>query len=365
MTFSFMSMFSCRLFLRFLFLATLIFSCSDTKDHEIIWQQDQAIAVSFSGRLIGEVQPDSVSNMVSVHLTGASIDQKLLGTWNTDRGRIVFHPAVPFSRGFTYELLRQNRPVVSFTVPADEGAAVPELLEIYPSSDTVPENLLKMYFHFSEPMNAGRSLRYISMVRNQSDTLNDIFLDLQPELWDADGSTLTLWLDPGRIKQGLIPNETLGNPLMENQTYTLTVSAGWLSRKGKRSIRSVARKIYVSGRDEQMPNPQSWNLSHPRNGSRDTLRIDFGERLDFMVLKSAIKLQDEEGTEIDAAAIPNQGERALLLVPNESWVTGKYAIMVDPKLEDLAGNNTERLFDRDMTAASAGRPVLRRTFEVP
>ena len=39
------------------------------------------------------------------------------------------------------------------------------------------------------------------------------FLDLQPELWNAEGTVLTLWLDPGRIKRDLIPNKELGIPL--------------------------------------------------------------------------------------------------------------------------------------------------------
>ena len=83
-------------------------------------------------------------------------------------------------------------------------------MAIYPTQDTVPENLLKIYLQFSKPMREGQALRHIELLKNNRDTLPGVFLDLQPELWNVDRTTLTVWLDPGRIKRDLQPNGPIG-----------------------------------------------------------------------------------------------------------------------------------------------------------
>ena len=60
--------------------------------------------------------------------------------------------------------------------------------------------------HFSQPMQEGVSAEHICLVKGEKDTLKNVFLDLQPELWNHDRTMLTLWLDPGRIKRDLQPN---------------------------------------------------------------------------------------------------------------------------------------------------------------
>ena len=37
--------------------------------------------------------------------------------------------------------------------------------------------------------------------------MKSIFLELENELWNPEHTQLTLWLDPGRIKRDLIPNQ--------------------------------------------------------------------------------------------------------------------------------------------------------------
>jgi hypothetical protein len=42
-------------------------------------------------------------------------------------------------------------------------------------------------------------------------------------------------------------------------------------------------------------------------------------------------------------------ERSWRFVPSAPWIAGGYSLLVDPRLEDLAGNSLLRLFDRDLT----------------
>jgi hypothetical protein len=37
-------------------------------------------------------------------------------------------------------------------------------------------------------------------------------------------------------------------------------------------------------------------------------------------------------------------------VPGQAWAPGVHQLIVDPILEDLAGNSVSRVFDRDLTS---------------
>jgi hypothetical protein len=50
-------------------------------------------------------------------------------------------------------------------------------------------------------------------------------------------------------------------------------------------------------------------------------------------------------------------ERLWELTPSRPWPAGRYAIVVDPVLEDLAGNNLRRPFDREAAAPLAVAPA--------
>lgn len=272
----------------------------------------------------------------------------MLGDWSMADGRIVFTPVISFSRGYSYELLRKSKSLLVFTVPPDELATTPELTGFYPSADTLPENLLKVYLRFSEPMSIGRSLQYATLVRNNKDTLHGTFLDLQPELWNPDRTCLTLWLDPGRIKQGLIPNEVLGELLKKGDSYTVTVSAGWMSKKGKKSTKSFTKTFYAGSRDDKKPDIKAWRISQPRAETKDTLRIDFGESLDFLLIESAVSISDSSGNEVPGEIFIKHNEKTLLFVPKNNWPPGIHSINADAQLEDLSGNNLSRPFDRNL-----------------
>jgi hypothetical protein len=49
----------------------------------------------------------------------------------------------------------------------------------------------------------------------------------QPNLWNKEATALTHWLDPGRIKRDLQPNQRLGNPLVFGEHCTLVVDRRW------------------------------------------------------------------------------------------------------------------------------------------
>jgi hypothetical protein len=334
--------------LKILLAGTMVWQCSSKSPYEISWTQDKATAISISGDIGGVLAPDSIAEHFAIRLSNSSNDQNMLGDWSFAHHRLVFKPVIAFSRGYSYELFRKGKSLLVFTIPPDDHAPIPEVIGIYPSADTVPENLLKVYLQFSEPMAAGKSLQHITLIRNNSDTLSETFLDLQPELWNGDGSCLTLWLDPGRIKQGLIPHERLGSLLKKGDTYILTISSGWLSQRGKKSVKDRAKTFYAGPRDDRRPDIDQWKISQPRKGTKDTLCVKLSEALDFLLLKSSITIEDPFGHQVRGDITIGRHERAWWFVPQDRWASGVYLLHADPQLEDLSGNNQARPFDRDL-----------------
>jgi hypothetical protein len=189
----------------------------------------------------------------------------------------------------------------------------------------------------------------VTLLLIDGDTVKGAFLDLQPELWSEDRTVLTLWLDPGRIKRDLIPNRTLGTPLKKGNQYTLVISDTWRDHDGLPLHQSVSKIFNVGPSDSISPSPHQWNLLLPLAGSDDALSIRFGAPLDYSLIMSALHIKRDNGSHVTGKWESDFEERGVTFIPEKTWEPGKYALIVDTRLEDLAGNNINRLFDRDVT----------------
>ena len=57
------------------------------------------------------------------------------------------------------------------------------------------------------------------------------------------------------------------------------------------------------------------------------------------------------GQLVDGTPQIGPGEQSWQLVPRRAWAAGPHQLIVDPVLEDLAGNSVSRVFDRDLDPA--------------
>ncbi|WP_332367515.1 Ig-like domain-containing protein [Spirosoma telluris] len=189
----------------------------------------------------------------------------------------------------------------------------------------------------------------MSLVRNKTDTLPGVFLDLQPELWNADRTMLTLWLDPGRIKRDLQPNKRLGTPLQAGRQYQLVVSSAWPDQQGATLAKLVTKTFVTVQRDSLSPVPAQWTLAQPGSGSVQPLNVSFGEALDYSLLTETLHVLTETGKPVSGKWQVGDEEKQSSFKPDVPWQTGMYRLRVEGRLEDLAGNNLNRPFDRDIT----------------
>ena len=342
--------FCVRIFLIGFFVSLFFISCRPAEEPAsitIIWHNNKAIGLSIPRSQLRESK--QLQERLTIQLIKEGERSSVLGEFKIEDKIVLFEPLVPLTRGLRYGVLFDNSSLGEINIPNSETAA-PALLEIYPTQDTLPENLLKIYLQFSQPMVEGRSLAYVTLLKDDRDTMKGTFLDLQPELWNNEGTVLTLWLDPGRAKRDLTPNKTLGAPLKKGERYTLHILKTWQSQEGI-ALTSTFKKIFITSlRDDQSPSPAQWKLKVPASGTTEPLEIDLIESLDYSLLNDAVQLFDADRVPVAGMVKLGDEESTFTFIPNESWKHGDYTLQIEGRLEDLAGNNLNRPFDRDLSA---------------
>lgn len=347
------------------FAFALVYSCSAPRNENVAiqWRDKKAVGISIPENQISDIESDSLS-LIEVRLASGQKTSPILGNFVTENDGVVFQPLVPFTRGLHYEIRVKNKLIANFQIPQADPANAPVLSKIFPSPDTLPENLLKIYLHFSHPMREGQSGKYVVLVKNKTDTIPGAFLDLQPELWNENRTILTLWLDPGRIKRDLRPNQLLGAPLHKNTAYHIAVSSEWQDQIGGKLSKDYVKNFVTTLRDSQSPVPALWKTSQPASGTNQPFKIDFRESMDHSLLTETLSIQKENGIDVGGKWQIGPDEKSVLFIPGQPWKSGKYKLHIEPRLEDLAGNNLMRPFDRDISGKMAEPDISPKFFQL-
>lgn len=346
----------------------LLVTCSEKKKENnsvtIGWNGNRAKSIIIPLELLSETPRDSIEQLLHIQLRNTN--EPILGEYILTKDAVAFQPLIAFTRGLKYQIRLADKLLSEIEIPTDDTNAAPEVISIYPSGDTLPLNLLKIYIAFSKPMQEGRALENIVVIKNGKDTIPSIFLDLQPELWNKERTMLTLWLDPGRIKRDLQPNKKLGSPLQQDASYQIVIKQDWQGAEGI-SLSYTYRKEFVVGlRDSFSPDSDTWTIYSPKAGSKQALKIVLHEPLDYMLLKNAIRVVDNTGTVVNGVIEAEAAETILHFTPSAVWSAGDYILEIESRLEDLAGNNPNRLFDKDLTkkTSKAEKDVYKRVFNI-
>ena len=329
-----------KVFLVVFYLLSFVSSCNNSSGSnqiEVIYDNEKAIAIVFSSKL--------ASDKASIFLD-TNNDTSILGSFSQSGNQYTFRPAIPFSGGNTYTLVEAEQVKTTFTIDAIEVVNPPELTAIYPTTATVPENLLKMYFQFSKPMQeVGNALDYITIINTKTGDTTDVFLELNTELWNNDHTRLTLWLDPGRIKTDLIPNKERGLPIINGNEYKLIVDSNWLDAQGNALVNGYEKIFSVLDRDPIKPSIDDWEiLVNP-----DVFTLHFKESMDAALASKAFQIKTLNDEVVLGEFELINKEKTLKFLPEYPFALGEYTLIVDSKLEDLAGNNLNHPFDKDLT----------------
>jgi hypothetical protein len=312
--------------------------------------------------------------------TGDNDAPPLWGTYTVQGDVIQFMPRFPLEPGTRYRatldvvklgaVAKQLAPrsrlnpgepraagtlMAEFTPPRKPAGPAAAVVAIYPTSELLPENLLRFYIHFSAPMSRGEAYRRIRLLDAAGKPIEAAFLELDEELWSGDGTRFTLVFDPGRVKKGLKPREELGPILEAGRSYSLVIDREWPDALG-RPLAGAFRKQFRAGpADDTSPDPKAWSIQPPSPGLREPLQVCFPEPLDRALLGRLIVVQDAQANNVHGQVAVSKSETLWSFTPQSPWRQGEYRLKVATELEDVAGNSVASPFEVDVN-----RPISRR-----
>jgi hypothetical protein len=298
----------------------------------------------------------------------------VLGRYHVFRDGILFAPHFPFEPGLSYRATFDLRPLGrseysdmlthEFSPRRKRGVLPAEVKHIFPSSDRLPENLLRFHVCFSGPMQRGRVGAEISLLGPDGEPAADTLYRAPVELWDGSMRHLTILLDPGRLKRGVGPNRELGPPLKTGRVYTLAVGAGMTGLSGGRLPETVYKRFRVTNAVREPIAVEQWTVVPPETNSRQPLVILFPRPLDWALLSHEITVASAREQSMDGKVTIDQCERRWSFKPGSPWASGSYHVRVGSNLEDVCGNSVTAAFDKplrpgnDLAYEAAGRSIL-------
>jgi hypothetical protein len=284
------------------------------------------------------------------------------GRYAVNESAVVFTPLYPFDPGRAYRVTfdpahlphPRNTAAVTAVVHLPALASAPEttVTAVHPASEVLPENTLRLYIEFSAPMGSGGALDHVRLTDEGGHVVADPFLPVQADFWNADHTRYTLFFDPGRVKQGILPNEQVGRPLRAGRRYTLEISSDWRDARGQTLKAPYEHRFRVGRADLGPLVPAAWRIVSPKAGSVDPLVVIFPKPLDHGLLGRALSVE-LGGRLLEGESSVEADDTRWLWRPRTSWEPGAYQLVVLAVLEDPAGNRIGRAFEVDMARARA------------
>ena len=317
---------------------------------------------------------DEWSALFRVSVAGNATDVRrrpaVLGAYSVSDGTIHFSPLYDFDRGRSYRVVfdpsrlpeRLSRlsgaawsRTLDLTVrePAPDLRPTTDVVQVYPTADVLPENLLRLYVYFSDPMGMKGGAEYIRLLDEDGHVVDDPFLPLDLALWNRDRTRYTLLVDPGRIKRGILPNEQMGRSISTGRTYTLVIDREWRDASGLPLIEPFSRQFSVGPPENRGIDPSEWKVATPLAGTRNPLVVSFRRPLDYALLQRALVVTTAEGERVDGEIDTDVAETRWILKPREPWRASTYYLTALPVLEDPAGNRVGRPFEVALSNSTA------------
>ncbi|MCE9533198.1 MAG: hypothetical protein K8T89_19040, partial [Planctomycetes bacterium] len=299
----------------------------------------------------GTTDWESLARVQVASGTATEIGQRpaLLGTWSVADAKLIFTPRFPLGDGVSLRVSLDRFRLVDealkpgvmlllhLETPRKDLTPVTEVERVFPTRNKLPENQLRFYIHFSGSMSRGDAYSNIKLLDAKGKVIEDVFLELEEELWDPTQTRFTLLFDPGRIKRGLKPREDLGPSLEEGKSHTLVISGNWRDAEGRKLLTKELRKEFTAGPPDNEPiDPKKWKLVAPNAATKNAFQVRFPESLDHGLLHRVVSVVDEKGKKIAGKVNVSEEETLWQFTPDQPWVAGSYRLLADSILEDLA-----------------------------
>lgn len=274
------------------------------------------------------------------------------------------HPRFRLEEGLTYDVVLMK----GLLSPTDEiyrrlqlapkeRAKPTQLVGVFPSGNSIPENLLRCYLLFDAPMSRGHATKFVRLLDSDGREVDLPFLELEDELWNGSLTRLTLLLDPARVKRGLKPNLDEGRALETGQRYQLVIDQQWPDATGRPLLEGLTREWRIQPADYIQPNLKQWRLQSPRANTLAPLTIEFGSSMDFALASRMIRVTDAEGSLLKGESRLDQHETIWHWQPEVKWEAKTYTVVIDSRLADACGNSFRKPFEVTGTPSQEAPPA--------
>ncbi len=289
---------------------------------------------------------------------------QMAGTYEATADGLHFTPLFRWSPGVAYTVrVRIGALALEERFQVDAVAhEPPRVTAVHPSGDTLPENALRLYVHFSRAMAMRDAARHVRLLDADGQPIALAFVEVEGGLWDPGRTRLTLLFHPGRVKRGVAPGERMGPPLRAGREYRLVVDAEMADASGVRLGTAFEHHFRAVEADREPPRAEGVRVEPPASRAAP-VSVRLPEPLDQALLARWVWVEDARGARVEGRV--DAHETRWDLTPERPWAPGSYAVRIERALEDRAGNRFDRAFDRDPGAAApAAGPPLRLPFDV-
>jgi hypothetical protein len=327
-------------------------------------QQPSSPKVLVLGFSSGELQSATKLNGDSAwhrvyRVTVAGADNApVIGTYSVNDSALVFAPMFSLDAGRPYNVTVNAGALsaargdsvshLSVTIPAANLSPSTRVVRVLPGGDVLPENLLRLYVEFSAPMSRVGGLDYMKLVDDKNVEIPAAFLPLEADFWNAERTRYTVFLDPGRVKRGILPNEQMGRALIPDRKYAIVIDSMWRDERGVALVSGFRREFRVRGPEERRIDYAKWTFNAPKPDTRDTLVVTFERALDHGLLKRALGVRTKSGAQVHGESAIARNETEWRFVPDTPWKAGDHSLVILSFLEDAAGNRIDGAFEVDM-----------------
>jgi len=322
-------------------------------------------AVELTSLRTASLSTDRWRAIFVVEVAGNETHVPMVGRYQVLDTAVEFVPQFPFDPRQEYRVrfdpsklpTPRAEPAVDkiVSLPKRDEAAV-EVSAIHPSGGTWPANLLRMYVEFSGPMGRDAGHGHVKILDDQGHEVPDPFLPLEADFWDFPHTRYTVFFDPGRVKEGILPNRQMGRPLVAGRKYALVIDAEWRDSQ-VRPLKTSYRHEFTAGPAVTQPIVLSeWKIAAPAAGTRAPLVITFPRALDHELLQRTIGVNGPGGRAIAGTIEIQVNDTRWLFTPADAWAPGEYQLSVQSILEDPSGNRIDRAFEVDLKRAAPPAP---------
>ena len=210
---------------------------------------------------------------------------------------------------------------------------------VYPSGDVVPANQLRMYLHFSAPMDWRSGYDYVTLLDDRGEEVVDAFLPLDADFWNDDRTRYTVFFDPGRVKRGILPNRQMGRALEAGKRYTLVVKREWRDGHGLPLKEEFRHEFQASPPIERPLTMAAWKVTRAGGGHARAGGGDVPGSARSRPAAARARRRESGGAAARGRGRHRERRNALALhAARRRGLAGDYDLVALAFLEDLAGN---------------------------